>query len=199
MSLGGNSFGESKYQIRMSLEVLCLVIWRIWFRRNGRIHHSAEIIDKDIVPWAVSFLDDFRRLNSDTGMAPDRPRSLNSRVVLAAVTPDVAEALDVLRGLEFARDSGLLPCFVESDAQVVVRLINTGIAPLSEVGMIIKDIIFFLECHPNCSISFVPGLANMVAHSLAKFGLSSGINSFWMEEVPPSISPFVLDDCPPAG
>ncbi|KAK1588690.1 hypothetical protein Q3G72_025975 [Acer saccharum] len=45
------------------------------------------------------------------------------------------EALVVQSGLLFARDEGLLPCVVETDAQVVVKLIEFGSAPLSDVGI----------------------------------------------------------------
>ncbi|KAK1550779.1 hypothetical protein Q3G72_024789 [Acer saccharum] len=59
--------------------------------------------------------------------------------------PVVAEALAVHRGLLFVRDAGLLPCVVETDAQVVVKLIEFSNAPLSDVGIIICDIFDFLD------------------------------------------------------
>ncbi|KAK1577357.1 hypothetical protein Q3G72_020986 [Acer saccharum] len=38
----------------------------------------------------------------------------------------VAEAVTLLRGIELAMDSGLLPAIVESDAMGVVKLVNYG-------------------------------------------------------------------------
>ncbi|KAK2649619.1 hypothetical protein Ddye_017108 [Dipteronia dyeriana] len=46
---------------------------------------------------------------------------------------DMAEAPAIFRGLIFAMEAGLLPCVVESDAQVVARLINEAYIPLSDM------------------------------------------------------------------
>ncbi|KAK1555857.1 hypothetical protein Q3G72_032414 [Acer saccharum] len=42
----------------------------------------------------------------------------------AAYSPQIAEAMALLRGILFSREVGLWPCFVESNAKVVVDLIN---------------------------------------------------------------------------
>ncbi|KAK1550569.1 hypothetical protein Q3G72_021185 [Acer saccharum] len=83
--------------------------------------------------------------------------------------PVVAEALAVHRGLLFVRDAGLLPCVVETDAQVVVKLIEFSNAPLSDT--------------------------NIATHKLARLGLSIDSALFWMDEAP-CVAPVVLDDYP---
>ncbi|KAK3229054.1 hypothetical protein Dsin_000935 [Dipteronia sinensis] len=121
----------------------------------------------------------------------------SAQSVDAGYSPQVAEALAIFRGLIFARDSGLLPCSVESDAQVIVNLINSDDTPLSlsEVGLIVSDINRFVGSVRGCSISFVPRTANQAAHGLAKFSLSANFDSFWMEEVPPCVASHVQEDC----
>ncbi|KAK1577682.1 hypothetical protein Q3G72_023807 [Acer saccharum] len=108
----------------------------------------------------------------------------------------VAEALAILRGLHFAFDTGLFPCTLESDAKVVVDLVNSRNVPCAEVGLIIGDICNFIVTHPGCKFVFVPRKANMVAHSLARLSLSYGSDLFLMEEVSYCVLPVVLGDCP---
>ena len=114
--------------------------------------------------------------------------------VLGGFSPAVAEALAILRGLSFAREVGLFPCTVESDAQVVVNLINSTTFPLSEIGLVIRDICNFLHDNQGGSIVYASRQANLAAHSLAKMGLNSSTNCFWMEDVPLCVAPVVLGD-----
>ncbi|KAK2646527.1 hypothetical protein Ddye_021722 [Dipteronia dyeriana] len=86
--------------------------------------------------------------------------------VVAVVSPDVTEATAILRGFIFTKESGLLPCVMESDAQVVVNMINSKNAPLSDIGIIIRDIICFLNCNSECKVVFAPRQGNMAAHKL---------------------------------
>ncbi|KAK2642329.1 hypothetical protein Ddye_024092 [Dipteronia dyeriana] len=116
----------------------------------------------------------------------------SAQFVKADYSPQVVEAIAILRGLIIARDSGLLPCVVEFDA-LVVNFINSGVTPLSEVGLVIHDIILFLGNNCDCSISFVPRVANMTAHGLTKFSLS--VDFLWMEDVVPCLASQILKDC----
>ncbi|TXG57115.1 hypothetical protein EZV62_018428 [Acer yangbiense] len=218
--------------------LVCVIIWRIWYYYNGKVHGSVMIPEKDVVPWAADFITDFRSatgvekvflgVNSIFGIAwrpPDeRSYKMNtdaaidsafgrvgfgviirdhvgsvlassSQFLAAFFSPMVAEAMAIFRGLEFTRDSSLLPCTVVLDAQVVVRLINSDV-PLSEVGIVVSGIRRLLYCEQGCSVIFAPRLADVVAHQLAKIGVSAVRNSFWMEVVQPEVVPLVLGDCP---
>ncbi|KAK3221879.1 hypothetical protein Dsin_008904 [Dipteronia sinensis] len=132
--------------------------------------------------------------------------------ILVALALDVAEATAIFRGFIFASEAGLLPCTLESDAQVVVKLINTSNVPLSKIvgfeplttyveGRCIatstkKDIICFLDCHPDCKVVFAPRQDNMAAHNLAKLGLSLDADLFWLEETPSCVAPTVWGERP---
>lgn len=113
-----------------------------------------------------------------------------------AFPPLLAEAVGILRSICFAWESGLSPCLVESDSQVVVSMINSGVAPISNVGLVISDILDLVNASPFCCVCFAPHKANMVAHCLAKLGLSNVFDSFWMEEVPPCMALVVLGEFP---
>ncbi|KAK3230934.1 hypothetical protein Dsin_002815 [Dipteronia sinensis] len=103
--------------------------------------------------------------------------------------------ITLLRGLKMAKDSGLWPCEVEIDTQTIVNLIESPGSPLSDIGLVIKDIELFLESSPACTVAFIPRSANMVAHSLAKLGLSVDNDCFSEEDYPPVVVLFLLGDC----
>ena len=68
----------------------------------------------------------------------------------------MSEAIAILRGIQLALDSGLSPCMIESDVEVVVKWINMKEPILSEIGNIISDI-HGLQVQARClSIEFVP-------------------------------------------
>ena len=75
-------------------------------------------------------------------------------------------------------------------------MLNSNEIPLSDICLIISDIHCLLETSPICKVFFVPRKANMVAHSLAKFGLYLEHDRFWLEEVPPCVASTVLGDLP---
>ncbi|KAK2656025.1 hypothetical protein Ddye_009077 [Dipteronia dyeriana] len=68
------------------------------------------------------------------------------------------------RSMVLAVNSGLLPLVVHSDNKVVIDMINSGVAPQADIGVIIHDILSLLSKFP-ISISFVPRISNVVAHS----------------------------------
>ncbi|KAK3193195.1 hypothetical protein Dsin_024505 [Dipteronia sinensis] len=119
-----------------------------------------------------------------------------AQTIYASLSALTAEDLAVFRGLIFARDSGLSPGIIEFDAQLVVNLINSGNIPLSVIGLIIHDINQVLSNFPSCRVSFVARLANMAAHSLAKYGLLIASDLFWLEEFPSCVAPAVMGDHP---
>ncbi|KAK3211934.1 hypothetical protein Dsin_016640 [Dipteronia sinensis] len=203
---------------------LCLVVWRTWYRRNAKIYSSANVFIKDIVPLAESFLDDFRRVNSNCDDGPGSPSGdemiipswrppdsglfrLNTnaaidgtmnrvgtgaiirnsdgmvmpscvQVLSVSYSPLMAEALAILWGIRFVRDSGRWPCQIESDSQVVVSLVNSVKVPVADIGLIISDIVKLMDTSPRCVLNFIPRKANMAAHCLAKLGLNCGLYGY---------------------
>ncbi|TXG55030.1 hypothetical protein EZV62_020286 [Acer yangbiense] len=128
------------------------------------------------------------KLNVDAAIDKDRGRvgigliirDCNGEVLASCAqriddfcTPMVAEAVAILRGLMFAREVGIWPQVVESDAKAVVDLVNCD-------GLICSDMD-----------------ADRAAHSIAKLGLHVVSDCVWLQECPPCVTPIVLGDCPP--
>ena len=99
--------------------------------------------------------------------------------------PLMAELLAIRSGLIFARDSGLKICILESDSSLAVRAIHDG-SSSGPGGAIINDIQCLLKSGGDCLCQFVFREANMVAHVLAKHGLSVTSDLFWLEDFPPA-------------
>ncbi|TXG70236.1 hypothetical protein EZV62_005171 [Acer yangbiense] len=204
------------------VELLCLVLWRVWFRRNLMRNDEQLLSSNEVVPWAKSFLLDFQKSNAvksmviNSGSRPPRiwkpsdvglfklntDAAINEAAgtvgkISAGFSPLVAEVVALLRGLCFARDAGLWPCLVELDALSVVNLIlDNGPLPYSEISFVFQDIKNIIVGCPDCKVAFAPRLANMAAHSLAKFVLTIERDGFWLEDCPPEIFSAVLGDCP---
>ncbi|KAL5745280.1 hypothetical protein ACOSP7_026426 [Xanthoceras sorbifolium] len=110
-------------------------------------------------------------------------------------SPPIAEALAILCGINLVIETGLLPVCVESDAEFVVNLISSKAALISEIGVVIEEILHLLAMHLVSSARFIPKVANQVAHQLAKFDLSF-VNEFvWLEDCSLYVENLVLNDC----
>ncbi|KAK2645800.1 hypothetical protein Ddye_020995 [Dipteronia dyeriana] len=223
--------------LEKEMEVLYVLLWKVWNRRNNFVHGSSALcpdtdffwsgcmvllritmmqirkkLDHLVVETLCRTIGDVEqyKVNTDAAISNDVMkmgfgiiiRDSNGAVMASSVQslnvrfpPQMAEAMAIFRGLQFAAETGLVPCVMESDAQVVINLLNSVLAPLSDVGLIIQDIFSFCEKYFSCSFNFVPRHGNMVAHCLAKLGLSSSVDDFWMEDCPPSVIPEVLRDC----
>ncbi|KAK3212236.1 hypothetical protein Dsin_016942 [Dipteronia sinensis] len=48
------------------LELLCVVVWSLWYQRNVLVHNSISLLADDEVPWAEFFLEDFRKANVES-------------------------------------------------------------------------------------------------------------------------------------
>ena len=95
----------------------------------------------------------------------------SSQVMVGFLNSQAAEAIAILRGMQFSKDCDLSPCIVESDVEVVIRWINERSHLDSSYGDILNDIhILSAEMGSLCFV-FSPRLANGVAHILAKNAL----------------------------
>ncbi|KAL5802001.1 hypothetical protein ACOSQ3_033633 [Xanthoceras sorbifolium] len=67
-----------------------------------------------------------------------------SRKFVGTVSIEVAEATALLNGLHLAIESGFSRLLVESDALNIINYLSLPDPPLSEVGLIISDILICL-------------------------------------------------------
>ncbi|KAL5769450.1 hypothetical protein ACOSP7_013604 [Xanthoceras sorbifolium] len=62
----------------------------------------------------------------------------------ASYSPPIAEALAILRGLRLIIDSRLVPVRLESDAKSIVNIVLANFATLSEIRIVIEEILSLL-------------------------------------------------------
>ncbi|KAL5808876.1 hypothetical protein ACOSQ3_029567 [Xanthoceras sorbifolium] len=110
--------------------------------------------------------------------------------------PQVAEALAIFHGLRFASEVGLFPLHVESDCLKVIKLLQDGLVPCCDLGLVIFDIFSLVRSSSVLSFSFVPRLANRVADVLAKMTFSVVFDLFWIDSCTPFVEKLVLNDFP---
>ncbi|KAL5823689.1 hypothetical protein ACOSQ4_021589 [Xanthoceras sorbifolium] len=145
------------------------------------------IVGKRVPPPTGSF-----KLNVDASLA------VHAGVIgLGLVIRDSLERVRAAGSVSvLAIDTGFSPLLVESDALAVINVLRTGSVPCSDLGLIISDIFRFCRCSIVFSCSFIPGIANRVADSLAKAAISSVEDRFWFEVCPFIVELLVQDDSP---
>ncbi|KAL5793983.1 hypothetical protein ACOSP7_002577 [Xanthoceras sorbifolium] len=98
-----------------------------------------------------------------------------------SLSPQCSEAEAIFRGLRFAADLGIWPSIIESDVETVI-------------GIFVRDIRVLFSEHNIARVSFVPRLANFVAHDLVKLAVSLLSDGFLVDCVSPSVESCILSD-----
>ncbi|KAK3188793.1 hypothetical protein Dsin_028354 [Dipteronia sinensis] len=174
-----------KHQLLLEeMELICTVIISdaMHAKRGNLVNVSRPSID--VSSWSPLLVGSFK-INTDAAIDATRKkvgigiiiRDSSGAVMVsssqsfdAGYDSQVAESVAILRGIQLALDTGLWQCTVESDAQVVVNLINSKSCVNSDVDLIITNILYLLGNLSDCSVRFAPRIANRAAHSLAKLG-----------------------------
>ncbi|KAK4853970.1 hypothetical protein QYF36_017096 [Acer negundo] len=105
----------------------------------------------------------------------------------AMLSPLVAEALAIKRGILLALESGLVPFQVETNSLQLVNLINKRVASSADVGPIICEILAAVESLPNWSICHVSRKGNLDTHNLAKMAFSVESECCWLDDFTPCV------------
>ncbi|KAK3204209.1 hypothetical protein Dsin_018255 [Dipteronia sinensis] len=122
--------------------------------------------------------------------------------VNAGYSPLVAEAVALLRGMEFAWDTGLHPAVVESDALGVINQVNSGcehtrmFPNLSDVGLVIQNICSRMSAGGFLDVQHVSRNVNQAAHTIAKLALMLDEDRVWLEDFSPQVESCILVDKP---
>lgn len=104
-----------------------------------------------------------------------------------------AEAFAILESTNLALEQGLHQIELESDSLSAISQIRSLDLAISGVGLIISDILDLIASFGHISFSYVSRKCIFLAHDLAKYGLSSRANCFWMEESPSFIQLDVIE------
>ncbi|KAK3183293.1 hypothetical protein Dsin_030579 [Dipteronia sinensis] len=90
----------------------------------------------------------------------------------------------IRNGILLAKESGFWPLYVETESLSVMKIIVAKSSTLSNVGLIIADILDTLDNYLCGGNNFCARDANRVAHVLARLGCSVDELSIWIEESP---------------
>ena len=124
--------------------------------------------------------------------------------VMAALSEKIAlptsvETLELLaarRATVFAMELGLQQISFEGDAEGVIKALSKRDVTHSLVGHLVKDFRSITSSLGTFSLSHTRRQGNNVAHALAWRARFSFSLLVWMEDVPPNILHYVLEDFP---
>ncbi|KAK2635904.1 hypothetical protein Ddye_030696 [Dipteronia dyeriana] len=151
---------------------------KVYHKANKRVEGCSRLLNQVCNSWHPPYVGLFK-VNSNAAVDTEGGRigigliiydSLGFVMVSSAQTivdvysPQEAETIAILHGIQIVVDSGLVPFSIKSDAQVIVNLVNNGVFLCSEVGLNIKGICLKLESFSNVSIDFFMQKANMATH-----------------------------------
>ncbi|TXG48328.1 hypothetical protein EZV62_027622 [Acer yangbiense] len=138
--------------------------------------------DENILGWSSDFISEFRSTNAKIALPPrigvgivirDHEGLImvsSAQSISTSFLPQVVEAMALLQGIKFAMDTSLVPAIIESDAKSVVDIIRTGVAPLTDIGVIINDILSLINCYnfsvyrPECCIMSSEDITRLCAN-----------------------------------
>ena len=104
------------------------------------------------------------------------------------------EAKAAIKGMELMVELGCNRVVVEGDSSVMMNGLKTKEPSLSSYGLHISDACVSENLLFELSHSQVKREGNKVAHYLVKLVVNYPDNVIWMEDIPPSIFPFVQAD-----
>ncbi|KAK1569059.1 hypothetical protein Q3G72_032092 [Acer saccharum] len=120
----------------------------------------------------------------------------SSHRIHACYSPLVAEVVAMLHGVIFAIETRLVTIIVEFHALGVVKLVNVGGSSSIDISLVVNDIVTRLKGIEGGLVVFVSRKANYVAYTLSKMIRGVNEDCFWLEEYPPCVDRFVLEDLP---
>lgn len=100
-------------------------------------------------------------------------------------SPQLAEAYAVLQGIELVRSVGGRRAEIQSDCLGVVRMIDEGVTPATELGTILHRIFREVRELEVFRIMHISRLCNVAAHNLARYAVNHHSSSTWLGLVPP--------------
>ncbi|KAL5552091.1 hypothetical protein UlMin_002267 [Ulmus minor] len=183
-----------------NLEFLCILLWRIWFRRNKWIHERIWLDDESCYSWAQLHHADFLEANC-------RKRGPSDKVVpspwqapqigFVKVNSDAAWCSNRKKfGLgSVIRDyTGKVLVILESDCLGVTKALETRTLHDSDLSYVFDSIYEICNDFDMYKFSYISRIGNQVAHSLARLALSLENDQIWPSGIPESFIPLVSAD-----
>ncbi|XP_042954585.1 uncharacterized protein LOC122290995 [Carya illinoinensis] len=180
----------------------------IWHRRNAWLFEqqfhspsqpktSSRLSSKWIAPppnvFKVNLDAAIDRVNSKLGIGVAVRDSEGLFVATLCSSMDLdpdlllGEVVAARRATSFCVELGLADFILEGDSLVVVQAVQHSEDSWSSSGVVIRDVQLMLSRTSRWSIQFIPREVNVLAHHLAKFGLSCSKECILIEDYPPCI------------
>ncbi|GMI80897.1 hypothetical protein like AT3G25270 [Hibiscus trionum] len=105
-----------------------------------------------------------------------------------------AEAFAMVHGLEFAADLGFSSVVVEGDSRTIIKRLKSSAPDYSEIGPIVSTAKSIKDRFARCWFRQVCRSMNRAAHALARIGMDSSDDRFWIEEALPAVVSYVAED-----
>ncbi|KAL5543273.1 hypothetical protein UlMin_010983 [Ulmus minor] len=187
-----------------NLEFLCVLLWRIWFRRNKWIHERTWVNS----PWQAPPLG-WVKINSDAAWCITKKkfglgtiiRDSTGKVLASAAMPiyssvsvAVAESWALERGASLAQQLGFAAIILESDCLAVTKALDLKSILASEINYVFDSIYELCSNFQLYKFSHTHRMGNQVAHSLARLALSLDNEQIWPMGIPESINHVVSTD-----
>ncbi|KAL5814282.1 hypothetical protein ACOSQ4_024923 [Xanthoceras sorbifolium] len=183
------------------MELLLVLLWpaaAVPCLRRGLVVERWRIPSPGWVKINSDVAVDFRGRHLGFGVVIRDPGGLvlvpSSSLLPGLFSPDIGEALTIIRGVCLAIDLGFSAVCVESDATSVVNQLFSRVISCSNIGLVLDDILALVVAFSDVSFSSVRRSANKVVHGLAKFALSHHPVGVRFGSVPRCLDCFVLDD-----
>ncbi|KAL5541901.1 hypothetical protein UlMin_009611 [Ulmus minor] len=197
-----------------NMEFLCVLLWRIWFRRNKWIHEQLWLDDESCFSWARQYLVDFQDANFQKDVLPKQGASKPWQAPIFGWVKVNSDAAWCSKQKKFGlgaiiRDStgkvlGSVATPIFASVSVAVAeawAIERGAALAKQLGF--PTVVLESDClavikaldlrFANVSeINYVMG--NQVAHSLARLALSLESEQIWSTSTPESVNRYVIAD-----
>ncbi|KAK2637573.1 hypothetical protein Ddye_032365 [Dipteronia dyeriana] len=178
--------------LKEEFELLCIVLWKVWFRSNCSIRNVTELFTEDIVVWAKDFQGKFQRSNqipkemilekrsSVSHWLPPNEGSYKINTDAAVVEGSGKVGIDII----IRNSAGEVRTSSAQAIQGSFRCyaIKRGLHLVCDVGLFPCLIVYDVIC-------------NKAAHELARFGLSVDSDMVWLEDCPPCLRRVISGDC----
>lgn len=107
------------------------------------------------------------------------------------------EAMAIRDGAQLAADLGYRDIIIESDAEQVVKMMNSGMYDRTEAAAVYHVIKELCGIFNNCQLVFVGREANNLAHLCCKRANSSRRRCLWVNYIPDFLADCIAHDCNP--
>ncbi|KAH9721602.1 putative reverse transcriptase/RNA-dependent DNA polymerase [Citrus sinensis] len=191
-------------QLNANIEgaLVAALLWAIWNARNKWLFEGKKENSTRAVARAESVIESFRKVKQpETNYVASLGvviRDSDDKCKAAVVKTSkyfgsvvMAEAAAMEWGLQVASSIGVTNGVVESDSLEVVELVNKKSSNMSEVFLVISEILEKQKTFHNFKAQHVLRTWNGIAHALAKLALQRNETVIWLDEFPTDIM-FIL-------